>query len=164
MKPIRVRGVNRLWWVIAVAVLSLAFGQLSAHATRGPLPWLWLVLNVAIMILTFYGSTRVFRGSDETDAPRPAWRMSARPRASFWMFLWMSVMALGLIGDFVPAQLRTDGRRSGLGTGGELVLMVLDALVTLALAVLYFRSWRRLRAMYPSAERATAEPAEPAES
>lgn len=136
----------------------MAFGQLTVHATRGPLPWVWLVLGLVIMVLTFYGSSRVFRGRDESDEPRAAWRMSARPRASFWMFLWMAVTPLAIIGDFVPSTLRTDGARSGLGAGGESVVLVLDVIINVWLAVRYFRSWRRLRAMYPASASPSAAP------
>jgi hypothetical protein len=85
--------VGKLAAVLASCVVaSLAAGGAELLADVDNQMIFWFVFAPLI-----YGLTRVFRGADESDAPRSWWRMTARPTASlmlggvpaFWILLKM---------------------------------------------------------------------------
>lgn len=51
-------------------------------------------LILLLMLVGFWSLTRIFRGSSETDLPRPLWRMTERPALGYGLFVFFLVNGL----------------------------------------------------------------------
>ena len=113
------------------AYLIAGYGVLLAFEWLVPLPYLaHYVIGSVLMALYIVVAVRTFRGSDEPVAPpRLWWRMTARPRAGFW-----------LAGVFVVACLAAlDGTTRPAPAYG-----IADTAQSLAIGLLYLHSSIRL--------------------
>ncbi|WP_020075938.1 hypothetical protein [Cryocola sp. 340MFSha3.1] len=107
----------------ALAVLAAITVGLSTQSAWG------VVAGSVIVLLLVLVLSRLFRGENESDAPRSWWRMTARPPAGYALGCWFGAQAIASI----TTALLDDG---WIGwTGG---------VVSLSIAALYLNSAIRL--------------------
>lgn len=126
----RVRnGATKAALIIGGYALAAIVGttiELSTYPGWGVVASCGIVL-VLVLILA-----RLFRGENESDAPRQWWRMTAYPTAGYVLAVWFFVQAIGAT---TTAMLTTG--RAGWVSG----------IVSLAIAIAYLNSAIRLSAM-----------------
>jgi hypothetical protein len=126
-----------LYIIAAIAIWYFGGGLPPTDFSRG-------ILRSALVFVLFIVAARVFRSTAETDEqPRPWWRMTGRPLAGFVLG---SVLAVAVIVLCLNAY-GVETMRSLLLYAGEDVFDVVTAVLCAALAVLYFTSSARLRAI-----------------
>lgn len=122
------RLTQKRWKAAYIALLTLLIFDVSFSTVPSSEVFGTIIVNLLILAGVFLG-TRIFRGKNELLlAPRPWWRMTARPKAGF---LLGAYWALGLIPLLAP--------------GSSPVAWLINAAVNILLAVFYVRSSILLR-------------------
>lgn len=133
---LRIRdGSTKAILVIAGYAFAVLIGTTIGLSTY--LGW-GVAASSGIILLLVLVLCRLFRGENETDAPRTWWRMTARPPAGYVLACWFGVNSIGSV---TPA-IVSDQAAGWVG-----------ALVSLILAGLYLNSAIRLTALGSSASR-----------
>lgn len=129
------------YWIVFV-VIWLGLGFLVPPGDGEPLGeflrWLFLA---GFVVLTW----RCFRGADESDAPRPLWRLTATSSYSYGLGYLFALLSLLPVIGFVIGVITSFGAtnfRWNDGVGFQAV----ELIAQLAAMVLFYRSARRIRA------------------
>lgn len=85
-------GATKVTLVIAGYALALLAGITVGVSTRSG----WgVVVSSGIILLVVFVLTRLFRGENESDAPRPWWRTTARPTVGYVLAAWFLLQGIG---------------------------------------------------------------------
>src|SRR3954454_14243375 len=89
----RVRnGATKAALIIAGYALAVVVGITVEVSTY---PGWGVVAGCAVVLALVLILSRLFRGENESDAPRPWWRMTAYPTAGYVLAVWFFVQAIG---------------------------------------------------------------------
>ncbi|RUQ21773.1 hypothetical protein [Kocuria sp. HSID16901] len=121
----RVRsGLSKALLILASLAIAVALGTIVGPAAGSDVTLVSWIIEIPLI----YVLTRIFRGANESDAPRPWWQLTARSTASLMLGgvpgFWVVIYLL-----FVPNLPMVDK---------------LLGLVCLAPCVMYLHSWYRL--------------------
>lgn len=90
-------GYVATWWVGGALLINFVFAWASVWtSTALTIPWdaAWIIVGI-----------RSFRASHEPVAPsRPWWQATGRPKASFWIGVLTTVMALSALANITLAE------------------------------------------------------------
>ncbi|MGO4595038.1 hypothetical protein AB4Z18_14580 [Leifsonia sp. 2TAF2] len=127
----RVRnGATKAALIAAGSALAVIVGitvELTTYSGWG------VIASCGIVVVLVLILTRLFRGENESDAPRQWWRMTADPTAGFVLVGWLFVQAIG-------------SASTAMLTGG--LTGWVSGIVSLSLAVAYLNSAIRLTAIH----------------
>jgi len=125
------RLTQKRWKALYIAGFLLVGMILGFGLTRLDTDVLTALITSSVLLGGVLGGARIFRGRNELLlAPRPWWRMTAKPLAGFVLGAWWAMGALNSI--------------LLLWAGRSAAVSIIDGVPVLLLAVLYFASSIRL--------------------